>query len=168
VTESRARQNGKEALVQKHWLEPPDFVNVIRLTPLVSIDLILRSADGTALLGRRAFEPARGFWFVPGGRIGKTETLDEAFARILEDETGLVLGREMSRFLGVYEHFYDANRFGEPGFGTHYVVLAHELVLPQRPAIVANDQHETMRWMTPAAILSAPDVHENTKVYFRG
>jgi colanic acid biosynthesis protein WcaH len=152
---------------QKHWLDPRDFASVIRLTPLVSIDLILRDPEGAVLLGHRLFEPAKGLWFVPGGRIGKAETLEEAFGRILAEETGLRLGRDRSRLIGVYEHFYEANRFGEPGYGTHYVVLAHELQLPQRPAIRADSQHEAMRWMMPAAILAAPDVHENTKAYFR-
>jgi colanic acid biosynthesis protein WcaH len=69
--------------------------------------------------------------------------------------------------MGVYEHFYETNRFGEAGYGTHYVVLAHELQLPARPAIRTDSQHEAMRWMMPSAILAAPDVHENTKAYFR-
>ena len=150
-----------------NWLEPADFARVIRLAPLVSIDLILRDPDGLALLGYRTFEPAKGLWFVPGGRIGKNETLEQAFGRILTAETGLALPMSESRLLGVYEHFYDTNRFEQPGFGTHYVVNGRELRLDYRPAVTTDDQHSEVRWMRPQDILAAPDVHENTKAYFR-
>ena len=150
-----------------NWLEPADFASVIRLAPLVSIDLILRDPDGMALLGYRTFQPAKGLWFVPGGRIGKNETLEQAFGRILLAETGLTLPMSASRLLGVYEHFYDTNRFEQPGFGTHYVVISRELRLDHRPAIRIDDQHSEVRWMRPQEILAAPDVHENTKAYFR-
>ena len=150
----------------KHWLAPDVFAQVVRHTPLVAIDLILRDPDGAVLLGRRIYEPAKGFWFVPGGRIGKNETLDEAFARILKTETGLEQPRSQASLLGVYEHFYDTNRLEEPGYGTHYVVLGHELVLPSRPQIRTDDQHGEIRWMTPQALLADANVHPNSKAYF--
>jgi hypothetical protein len=37
--------------------------------PLVSFDLIIRDPDGRALLRLRTNDPAKGFYFVPGGRI---------------------------------------------------------------------------------------------------
>jgi ADP-ribose pyrophosphatase len=149
------------------FIEPSAFANIVRLTPLVSIDLILRDPDGAALVGLRTNEPAKGAWFVPGGRIGKDETLDEAFTRLMQVETGLTGARQAAKFLGVYEHFYDTNRLLIPGFGTHYVVLGYEVTLPARPAIQTDDQHSAIRWMSPTEILSDPDVHENTKAYFR-
>lgn len=149
------------------WMVPADFAQVVRLTPLVSIDLILRDPQGQVLVGLRTNEPARGLWFVPGGRIEKEERLADAFARILAVETGLRLPMTQSRLLGVYEHFYDTNRFEVPGYGTHYVVIGRELQLDHRPAIKTDDQHSAMRWMHPQEILAAPDVHENTKAYFR-
>jgi len=149
------------------WMAPAEFAQVVRLTPLVSIDLILRDSEGKVLVGLRTNEPAKGLWFVPGGRIEKDERLADAFARILSVETGLSLPMTQSRLLGVYEHLYDANRFEAPGYGTHYVVIARELRLDRRPDIKTDDQHSAMRWMRPDEILAAPDVHENTKAYFR-
>src|SRR5580692_10716108 len=93
----------------KHWLEPSVFAQVVRNTPLISIDLVLRDPMGAVLVGHRTFEPAKGYWFVPGGRIGKLETLDEAFARIITEETGIGVSRQDARLLGVYEHFYSTN-----------------------------------------------------------
>ena len=163
------------------WMAPAEFAQVVRLTPLVSIDLILRDSEGKVLVGLRTNEPAKGLWFVPGGRIEKDERLADVTARfegprpvfvddkarILSVETGLSLPMTQSRLLGVYEHLYDANRFEAPGYGTHYVVIARELRLDRRPDIKTDDQHSAMRWMRPDEILAAPDVHENTKAYFR-
>lgn len=87
--------------------------------------------------------------------------------RILAVETGLAFPRCNARHLGLYEHFYNANRFEEPGYGTHYVVNAYRIDLPTRPLIHLDDQHDDLRWMLPRQLLAAPDVHDNTKVYFR-
>ena len=54
-------------------LEPEDFNNVVRLSPLVAIDMIVRSPDGRVLVACRNNEPAKGRFFVPGGRITKNE-----------------------------------------------------------------------------------------------
>jgi colanic acid biosynthesis protein WcaH len=149
------------------WMKPEEFCEVVRLTPLVSIDLILRDPDGRALVGHRTNEPAKGWWFVPGGRIEKDEKLVDAFARILKVETGLAHPLSASRLLGVYEHFYPTNRYQQAGYGTHYVVIGRELQLDRRPDIAVDDQHSAIAWLTPEEILSRDDVHENTKAYFR-
>lgn len=65
------------------------------------------------------------------------------------------------------EHIYPTNRFGKPGFGTHYVTLAYELRLDLSIAALPRDQHGEYVWLTPSDILSSPEVHENTKFYFK-
>jgi colanic acid biosynthesis protein WcaH len=143
------------------------FAVVAKSAPLIAIDLILRSPDGTVFVGLRNNEPAKGVYFVPGGRVRKNEALDHAFQRILAAETGLAATRSNARFVGVYEHFYSTNRFGDPTYGTHYVVLGYELTLATRPVISLDSQHSEYRWLSEDALLSASDVHENTKAYFR-
>src|SRR3954466_13792753 len=54
-------------------LSDAQFADVVRLAPLVSIDLVIRDPDGDVLVGLRTNAPAKGFWFVPGGRIRKNE-----------------------------------------------------------------------------------------------
>jgi colanic acid biosynthesis protein WcaH len=144
-----------------------DFENVIRLTPLVSIDMIIRSTDGRVLVGRRNHEPAKGCFFVPGGRITKNETVAAAFRRLTLDELGAEKKIEEARFLGVYEHFYPTNRFEQGAFGTHYVVLGYELTSPVQDALLPKEQHGEYAWRTEAELLNGPEVHEHTKAYFR-
>lgn len=147
------------------WLDPKEFQEVVRLTPLVAIDLVVRSSDGRVLVGQRKNEPARGTYFVPGSRITKNETRAAAFQRITREELGAERKLEDARFLGVYEHFYSTNRFELSGFGTHYVVLAYELILDIHTAL-PQDQHGDYRWLPVPDLLAAPEVHPNTKAYF--
>ena len=149
------------------WIAPEDFVNVIRLTPLVAIDLIVRSPEGRVLVGRRTNEPAKGAFFVPGSRISKNETLAAAFKRITQEELGTQVPIEQAQFVGVYEHLYPTNRFELAGFGTHYIVLAHELQLAIEASTLPTDQHGEYAWLLPAELLRSAEVHDNTKAYFR-
>ncbi|HTL17093.1 MAG TPA: GDP-mannose mannosyl hydrolase [Patescibacteria group bacterium] len=149
------------------WIPAEQFAEVIRLTPLVAIDLIVHAPDGKVLVGRRLYEPAKGRFFVPGSRISKNETLTAAFKRVTREELGVEVALAQSRLVGVYEHIYPTNRFGKPGFGTHYITLAHELHLPLDSANLPRDQHGEYLWLSPAEILASSEVHENTKAYFR-
>ncbi len=148
-------------------LEPADFDSVVRLTPLVAIDLIVRSAEGRVLVGRRKNEPAKGYLFTTGGRVTKNETLAAAFKRISVAELGVERKIEEARFVGVYEHFYPTNNHEVAGFGTHYVVLAYELTCPERALQLPTDQHGEFIWLTVPELLRQPEVHANTKTYFR-
>jgi len=100
-------------------LDHRDLATVVRLAPLVAIDLIVRDASNRVLVGLRNNEPAKDFYFVPGGRIWKDERLRDAFERILLDETNCKAPYESARLSGGYEHFYPNNRFQAPSFGTH-------------------------------------------------
>ena len=64
----------------------------------------------------------------------------DAFVRIVKSEIGLEASIGDAKFIGVYEHLYDTNVFGQEGFGTHYIVLAHTLDLGRRPPIVSDRQ----------------------------
>lgn len=147
-------------------LTPERFAEAVRLSPLVSIDLIVRNPAGSVLLGLRTNAPAKDTWFVPGGRICKDERIAEAFNRITGDELGVVVDLAQARFKGAYEHLYDENFAGLPGFGTHYIVLAHELVLDCAIDELPPDQHSRYRWFSITDLLTAADVHPNTKAYF--
>lgn len=148
------------------WLPPADFNCIVRLTPLVAIDLVVRSPGGRVLVGRRNNEPAKGDFFVPGGRVTKNETLAAAFRRMSLAELGVEQTIEQARFLGVYEHFYDTNNLEQPGFGTHYVTLAYEMAAPLQAAALPKEQHAEYLWLTDAELLHCPEVHEHTKAYF--
>ncbi len=146
-------------------LERSDFFHVVRLTPLVSIDLVVRDAAGRVLVGWRVNRPARDSWFVPGGRVYKNERLADAFRRTALAELGRAFELDAARPLGVYEHLYDDNALGEPGVGTHYVVLAYELCV-EGELPLPDAQHSRHRWMTVDELVADEAVHPNTRAYF--
>ncbi len=143
-----------------------DFKQVVSLTPLISIDLIIRNSEGKVLLGKRNNRPAKGYWFVPGGRILKDESVDCAFTRLLRLELGVDANNVKARFLGVYQHFYDDN-FSDNLFSTHYVVLSYEMKLDNLIAQLPADQHNEYCWFSEEELVHNNDVHKHTKWYFQ-
>ena len=143
-----------------------DFGNVLRHTPLVSIDLIVRDDRECVLVGLRRNRPAQGFWFTPGGRIYKDERIDDAFLRITHAELGRALPRSEGTLLGIYEHLYDDNALELPDVSTHYVVLAYQLRVDATSLVLPDSQHGQFRWMSVNEILGDPAVHANTRAYF--
>ncbi|HUR47369.1 MAG TPA: GDP-mannose mannosyl hydrolase [Candidatus Saccharimonadales bacterium] len=146
------------------FLAAEKFLELIEQTPLVSVDLLLRNGAGEVLLGRRKNPPAKGSWFVPGGRIRKNETIRAALLRICQGELNAEPAE--AALLGVYDHLYPDNFLNQPGIGTHYVVLAFTCSLKPGGHIQPDSQHSDLRWWTCAELLANADVHENTKRYF--
>lgn len=147
------------------FLDKETFSLVVRSTPLVSIDLVIENAQGQTLLGLRNNRPAQGFWFVPGGRVLKGESLKDAFLRLCQDEVGLEVNIEDAVPLGSYEHFYDDSVFGE-SITTHYVVLAYKIKTEQMLTSLPKLQHSDYAWFTNREILEGESVHKHTKWYF--
>jgi colanic acid biosynthesis protein WcaH len=143
-----------------------EFIDIINATPLVSVDLIIQNPKQQILLGKRLNRPAMGFWFVPGGRIRKNETLDKAISRISHTELGITLSRQDSHLLGAYDHIYTDNYFDKDGINTHYIALGYAFTLDEIPKIQTDDQHSDINWFSVEQLLKHPDIHPNTKAYF--
>ncbi len=144
-----------------------EFIDIIDSTPLVSVDLVIQNNKNEILLGKRLNRPAQGFWFVPGGRIKKNETIAQAIIRVSQAELGLTLNQKKGRLLGAYDHIYEDNYLNQPGINTHYVALGHHFLLDETPEIAADDQHSEIIWLSIPKLLKHPEVHSNTKAYFQ-
>jgi ADP-ribose pyrophosphatase YjhB (NUDIX family) len=58
--------------------------------PLPAATALVVNAAGQLLLGKRAVEPARGQWCLPGGFVEINESMEQAALRELQEETGLI------------------------------------------------------------------------------
>lgn len=147
------------------FLSADDFRVVVDSTPLISIDLVVKSPDGRVLLGKRLNKPAKDFWFVPGGRVLKNERLADAFSRLTDAELGVEIAIQDARYIGLYEHFYDDSALSDT-VSTHYVVNAFVITLSEPVMALPVEQHSDYRWLSEDELLSADDVHNHSKWYF--
>jgi 8-oxo-dGTP diphosphatase len=102
--------------------------------------------EGRLLLVRRLRPPAAGTWTVPGGRVEPGETLTEAVAREVLEETGLTV--EVGDLAGWVE------RAGE---GYHFVILDFlARVAGDRVEPVPGDDAADARWVEPEVLSELP------------
>lgn len=138
------------------WISEEDWATIVDSVPIVSVDLVVE-VDGGVLLTRRTNEPAKGEWFVPGGRVQKNESLASAVHRVANDELGVDV--EIVEQLGVYEHRYDTSDVDGVD-SKHYVPIGYR-VEPNSETFELDAQHEAMRVLT-----SPPeDVHPYVEAY---
>ena len=149
------------------YLEESKFLEIVRNTPLVAIDLVVRNENNEILLGLRKSGPAEDTWFVPGGRILKDEKFDDAFRRITKEELGVAVDVNDARRFGVFEHHYKGNFSGLPDITTHYVTLAYTLKLSAPHPEMPRTQHSDYRWLSEKELLRDEKVHPYTKAYFQ-
>lgn len=140
------------------------FTKLVNIAPLVAIELIIKYSKGV-LLGRREKQPAKGHWFVPGGRILKKETIDKALYRIALKEIGLEKGKKDFNFVGVFEHFYGDSNVSD-NISTHYVVLAFELECERSLRFLPKTGHDEYCFFSLNHLRNSTLVHRNTKEYF--
>jgi 8-oxo-dGTP diphosphatase len=108
--------------------------------PSVTVDVILFYRDGEridVLLIKRARAPFKGAWAFPGGFVEQDESLAQAAARELKEETGLE-GMPLEQ-LGA---------FGDPGRDPrgHTVSIAFVALLESRAEATGADDADDAQW----------------------
>jgi len=105
--------------------------------------------DGKVLLVRRARSPAKGFYSLPGGRVEFGESLHQALAREVEEETGL--GIEIIGLAGWREVLPATAGAG------HYMIMSFAARWTAREPVL-NDELDDFRWVAPDALASLGDL----------
>ena len=164
--EISVRNNRIETMIETKYTAREEYLQVIKNTQLISCDLILFNNMSEVLLGKRSNEPAKGKWFVPGGRVLKHENFDDAQKRIADTELNIVLPSNDKKFVGIYHHIYD-NNFMNDEFSTHYVCFAYSYRFEKQPQLSIGDgQHDEFKWFSIKELLEDNDVHKYVKNYF--
>lgn len=101
--------------------------------------------DGKVLLVERA-KPPKGIWAFPGGHVELGETLEQAAARELHEETGMT-----ARFTGLLG-LYDVIRRDTAGLvSVHYVIACYLGEAGPEEPVAASDA-AAVRWVDPDAL----------------
>ncbi len=66
------------------------YQQILKLMPLVCVDLLIRNKNSKFLMLRRKNNPERGSWWFPGGRVQFGEQRKEAVFRKLDEECGFL------------------------------------------------------------------------------
>lgn len=90
-------------------------------SPLVGVGAVVVDDRGRVLLVKRATEPFRGHWSLPGGLLELGESISEAVAREVNEETGLIVKPEA--IVEVVDRIYRTSDDIKSQVRFHYVVL---------------------------------------------
>jgi len=113
--------------------------------PIVGVGAVIVH-QGAALVVRRATEPLRGQWSIPGGMVELGETLREALAREVLEETGLAVA--VGPVLDVFDSIH--GEAGQPP-RYHYVLIDY-LCRPTGGSLCASSDASDARWATEAEL----------------
>jgi 8-oxo-dGTP diphosphatase len=97
--------------------------------------------DGKALIVKRANDPYKGQWSIPGGRVELGETLAEAVRREMREETGLEV--RVGPLIEVFERVEH-----EEGRLRYHFVIVDYLCACVGGALCAGDDAEAVAWVT--------------------
>ena len=112
------------------------------MTPIVAVGAFVFDPEGRVLLVERAKDPGKGLWTVPGGRLEPRETLAQAVAREVREETGLIA--EVGPLVCVFERMAD---------DYHFVILDY-LARPIGGKLVAGSDASNARFVAEAELSS--------------
>jgi ADP-ribose pyrophosphatase YjhB (NUDIX family) len=112
--------------------------------PTVAVGAFVFDPEGRVLLVERGSPPGEGLWSVPGGKLEPGETLVQAVAREVREETGLVV--EVGTLACVVERMGD---------DYHYVILDY-LARPIGGKLAASSDARAARFVSDPELPTLP------------
>lgn len=127
------------------FIEQELYDKILGHMPIACVDIAI-VANGAVLLVRRNDQPARGHWWVPGGRVLKGERMRETALRKAREEVGL------DCHVGPIVHsaetiFADGPR-GIPVHSINHCFLLYPVESSVPLEVSLDDHHRGWKWVT--------------------
>jgi colanic acid biosynthesis protein WcaH len=116
-------------------IEQQLYNSIIEVLPILCVDGFIVK-DNKILLLKRNNYPALGEWWVPGGRVIKNETLNDAMIRKIKDE--IQLDSEVVEQIGITETIFE----------TKHTINICFLVKINSHNIILNSEHSEYKWFS--------------------
>jgi len=113
--------------------------------PIVGVGAVVLEG-GRVLLVRRANEPSKGEWSLPGGAVELGESLEEAVVREIREETGLDV--EVGRVVEVLDR---VRRDAAGRVEYHYVIVDYACAI-RGGLLAAGTDAADVRWVDVAGL----------------
>jgi 8-oxo-dGTP diphosphatase len=111
--------------------------------PIVGVGAVVVNDDGQVLLAKRAHEPLKGEWSLPGGGVEIGETLEAAVVREILEETGLTVT------VGPVVEVLDRVERGADGRVVYHFVIIDYLCYPIGGTLTCGSDASDARWVPP-------------------
>jgi mutator protein MutT len=128
------------------------------VTPIVGVGAVIVK-DGRAIIIKRANDPYKGQWSIPGGRVEWGEPLHQAVKREMREETGLDV--EVGPLIEVFERI----QHDEQGVRYHFVIIDY-LCTCLGGALCAGDDADDAVWVTSEELANY-DIRESAVAVIR-
>ena len=126
--------------------------------PRIGVGAVIWRGPDAMLLVRRGKQPRLGEWSLPGGGVEPGETLREALAREVAEETGLSI--EIGDLIDVVDLIV---RDGDGAIGFHYVLADFSAHWRGGEAVAASDITDC-KWVSPEVALTMVDWDETGRI----
>jgi 8-oxo-dGTP diphosphatase len=129
--------------------------------PIVGVGGVIVDA-GKVVLVRRKYEPLKGHWSLPGGKVEIGETLEAALAREMLEETGLEV--EVGPVIEVFDRI---TRDEQRRVRYHYVLIDY-LCWQTSGSLCAGSDVDAAVWVDPSTLAQYALTEKAASVIQRG
>jgi len=123
-----------------HPLSQKEFDDIYSKVPRLTVEVIVKANDGNVYLTKRAINPCKGQWHLPGGTVRFGESLVDAVKRIAERELGIAV--ESLQNIGYIEYPSHYNKGLDSPIGIVFEVTKYA------GAVKANSEAKNGDWFT--------------------
>lgn len=135
-----------------HPLSQEEFDSIYSKVPRLTVEIVVKNKSGKIYLTRRAIEPCKGKWHLPGGTVRYGEPMVDAVRRITKRELGVDV--KTLKNVGYIEYPSHYNKGLDSPVGIVFEVLSFE------GSLLLNEESQDGKWcdQLPANMHEEQDV----------